>query len=212
MNVYKHAKTTPKSRELIIERYQAGWKQQQIADSFGISRRTACNWLSRWRNEGLPGLQNRTSRPHRSPKKLADACERAILQLRRNFRMTAREIAKALNLARSTVSKILRYYGWNRLENLNEKESVIRYERENTGDMIHIDIKKLGKIDGVGYRIHGDRKCGKGKGWEYLHIAIDDHSRLAYAEILPNEKARISAGSAAIFQTKRYQNMACYDR
>lgn len=193
MNEYKYAKTTPKSRELIVARYQQGWRQQDIADSLGISRRTVCKWLKRWRDEGNGGLQNRSSRPQRSPRKLAQGCEIAILQMRRTFRMTAREIAKALNFARSTVSHILKYYGWNRLENLNHKEPVIRYERENPGDLIHIDIKKLGKIDGVGHRIHGDRKKGKGKGWEYLHIAIDDHSRLAYAEILPDEKARTSA-------------------
>lgn len=187
MNYYIHAKTTPKSRALIVERYESGWKQQAIADSFGISRRTVCKWLSRWRCDVEGGLKNRSSRPQRSPKKLAGVCERAILELRRTFRMTAREIAKALNLARSTVSRVLKYYGWGRLENLNRKEPVIRYERENPGDMIHIDIKKLGKIDGVGHRIHGDKKQGKGKGWEYLHIAIDDHSRLAYAEIFPDE-------------------------
>lgn len=107
--------------------------------------------------------------------------------------MTARLIARTLKIARSTVAHILKYYGLNRLENLNPKVPVIRYERQNPGDLIHIDIKKLGKIDGVGHRIHGDRKKGKGKGWEYLHIAIDDHSRLAYAEILPDEKARTSA-------------------
>ena len=106
--------------------------------------------------------------------------------------MTARKIAITLNLARSTVSRILKYYGLGRLGNLNKKEPIIRYEHKNPGDLIHIDIKKLGKIDGVGHRIHGDRKKGKGGGSEYFHIAIDDHSRLAYAEILPDEKAKTS--------------------
>jgi transposase InsO family protein len=193
VNVYKNAKTTPKSRETIIARYQSGWRQQDIADSLGISRRTVCKWLGRWRSDEQGGLQNRSSRPQRSPNKLAEVCEIAILQLRRTFCMTAREIAKTLNIARSTVSRILKYYGLERLENMNHKEPVIRYEHKNPGDMIHIDIKKLGRIDGIGHRIHGDRKKGKGKGWEYLHIAIDDHSRIAYAEILPNEKARTSA-------------------
>lgn len=193
MNSYKHAVTTPRSRALIVKRHKSNWSQQSIADSLGISRRTVSKWLTRYQLEGEVGLQNRSSRPKRSPRKLASTCERAILSLRKTFRMTARKIAKSLNLARSTVSRILAYYGLGRLENLNVKEPIIRYERENPGDLIHIDIKKLGKIDGVGHRIHGDRKRGKGKGWEYLHIAIDDHSRLAYAEILPNEKAMTSA-------------------
>ena len=194
MNVYRNAKTTLKSRDLIVKRYASGWNQQDIADGMGISRRTACKWISRYKLDGNEGLQDRSSRPHRSPNKLAENCERAILQLRREFGMTARTIAKILSIARSTVSHILKYYGWNRLENFNKKEPVIRYERKKPGDMIHIDIKKLGKIDGVGHRINGDRKNRKGSGWEYLHIAIDDHSRLAYAEILPNEKARTSGG------------------
>ena len=172
MNVYRNAKTTLKSRDLIVKRYASGWNQQDIADGMGISRRTACKWISRYKLDGNEGLQDRSSRPHRSPNKLAENCERAILQLRREFGMTARTIAKILSIARSTVSHILKYYGWNRLENFNKKEPVIRYEREKPGDMIHIDIKKLGKIDGVGHRINGDRKNRKGSGWEYLHIEV----------------------------------------
>jgi endonuclease III len=128
-------------------------------------------------------LIDRSSRPHTCPAKLSQAKERAILALRKQMRLTAREISKALHIARSTVSYVLKYYGLGRLKNMNIIEPVIRYEHEKPGDLVHIDIKKLGKINGIGHRIHGDRTKGKGKGWEYLHIAIDDHSRLAYAEI-----------------------------
>lgn len=187
MNIHQHAKTTYKSRLLIIERYEQGWRQQAIADSLGISRRTVCKWLTRWRAEAEAGLHDRTSRPQRCPHKLAEACEWQILHLRRTFLMPAFAIANMLKLAYSTVCRILKRHGLNRRRDILLPPKPRRYERETPGEIIHIDIKKLAKINGVGHRIHGDRTKGQGKGWEYLHVAIDDHSRLAYSEMLPDE-------------------------
>jgi len=187
VNSYIHAVTTAKSRELIVWRYENGWRQQDIADSLGISRRTVCKWLKRWRDEGISGLSSRSSRPQRSPNKLAEACVEAIIHLRRTFLMPAFGIATHLNLAYSTVCRILKKHGISRKRDICPLPKPRRYERKTPGEIIHIDIKKLAKINGVGHRIHGDRTKGAGKGWEYLHVAIDDHSRLAYSEILPDE-------------------------
>lgn len=201
MNGYKHARTTALSRALIIERKQAGWTGQAIAESLGISRRTVCKWLRRWRTEGAGGLHDRTSRPARSPRKLAAAREEAVVHLRRTFLMPAYGIAGHLKLAYSTVCRYLQRHGISRKRDLCPPPKPRRYERKNPGELIHIDIKKLAKIDGVGHRIHGDRTKGKGKGWEYLHVAIDDHSRLAYSEILPDE----SGDSSLIFARNAVQ-------
>lgn len=195
MNGYKHAKTTARSRALIIERYQSGWTQEAIAQSLGISRRTVCKWLQRGREEGEAGLQSRSSAPQRCPHKLAEARVAAVVHLRRTFLMPAFGIAAHLGLAYSTVCRYLQKHRLSRKRDIMPPPKPRRYERKTPGEIIHIDIKKLAKIDGVGHRIHGDRTQGAGKGWEYLHVAIDDHSRLAYSEILPDE----SGDSSLIF-------------
>jgi transposase InsO family protein len=187
VNIHQHAKTTYKSRLLIIERYEKGWGQQAIAESLGISRRTVCKWLARWRAEGEAGLYDRPSRPQRCPHQLAKACEEAIIRLRRTFLMPAFGISAHLKLAYSTVCRYLKKHGISRRRDILPPPKPRRYERKTPGEIIHIDIKKLAKINGVGHRIHGDRTKGAGKGWEYLHVAIDDHSRLAYSEMFPDE-------------------------
>lgn len=187
MNCYKHAKTTALSRALIIKRHQNHWTQAEIAESLGISRRTVCKWLLRWRGEGDAGLCDRSSRPTRSPRKLAAGAMSAVIHLRRTFLMPAYGIAAHLKLAYSTVCRILKRARLSRKRDIMPPQKPVRYERKTPGEIIHIDIKKLAKIDGVGHRIHGDRTRGNGSGWEYLHVAIDDHSRLAYSEILPDE-------------------------
>lgn len=192
MNGYKHAVTTAKSRMLIIERTTLGWTQDAIAQSLGISRRTVCKWLARWRNEGEAGLADRSSRPTRSPRKLAAAATNAVVHLRRTFLMPAYGIAAQLKLAYSTVCRTLKRAGISRKRDILPPPKAVRYERKTPGEIIHIDIKKLAKIDGVGHRIHGDRTRGSGSGWEYLHVAIDDHSRLAYSEMLPDETGNSS--------------------
>lgn len=195
MNRYIHARTTPLSRAVIVARHNDGVSGQAIADALGISRRTVCKWLKRWREEGEAGLQDRASAPKRSPGKLAQAHEVAILHLRRTFLMPAYGIAAHLGLAYSTVCRYLKKHRLSRRRDICPPPTPRRYERKTPGELLHIDIKKLAKIDGVGHRIHGDRTQGKGKGWEYLHVAIDDHSRLAYSELLPDE----SGDSSLIF-------------
>lgn len=199
MNVYHHASTTVKSRELIVFRARSGWSHEAIASSLGISRRTVCKWLKRWREEGSSGLLNRSSRPMRSPRKLAEACVERVLHLRRGSRMIARNIAHSLGLAPSTVSRLLAARGLGRLAYLDPKPKPVRYERATPGELIHIDIKKIGIIAGVGHRFTGGKRTNKnerkqGTGWEYIHAAVDDHSRLAYVEVLPDETAKSSAG------------------
>ena len=197
MNGYRNAVTTFKSRLLIVHRYKAGWKQQQIADNLGISRRTVCKWLKRWREDQENGLQDRSSKPKHCPHQLAKAQLEAILHLRRTFLMPAFGIARHINVPHSTVCRYLKKHGLSRKRDIIPPEKPRRYERKAPGEIIHIDIKKLAKIDGVGHRIHGDRSKGKGKGWEYLHVAVDDHSRLAYSEILPDETGNSSLIFAA---------------
>lgn len=193
--MHSNARTNTYSRELIATRVlHDGIKPRDVAVSFGISERTVYKWLSRYRAFGAAGLCDRTSKPLHSPAKLADTCQQAILHLRRQYHMTARMIAKSLDLAISTVARILKRHGIGKISDLIPKERPRRYERATPGEIIHIDIKKLNRFWRAGHRVTGNRR-GKcvGAGWEYVHIAIDDHSRLAYAEILSDEKAKTSA-------------------
>lgn len=137
MNDHQNALTTVKSRRLIIARYELGWKQQAIADSLGISRRTVCKWLARWRSEGEAGLNSRSSRPQRSPKKLAEAGVSAIVHLRRTFLMPAFGIAAQLRLAYSTVCRYLKKHGISRKRDIIPPETPRRYERKTPGEIIH---------------------------------------------------------------------------
>jgi transposase InsO family protein len=194
MDVHENARTTPRSRMLMIERLEAGWKVNAVAAAFGIDQRTVRKWRERYRQEGQAGLMDRSSRPHASPWRLSETVESAIETLRRQ-RLSGPAIARRLHRAVSTVGKVLRRRGLGRLGALDPRAAVVRYERQRPGELIHLDTKKLGRIDGIGHRITGDRRGqsgrrarGEGIGWEALHIAIDDASRLAYTEILPDEK------------------------
>lgn len=200
MNAHKNARTTPHSRALIVDRIEKGWTQDEIADSLGISRRTVCKWLKRCREEGKAGLIDRPSRPKRSPNKLAQGCEEAIIHLRRTFLMPAFGIAAHLKLAYSTVCRYLQKHGLSRRRDILPPSKPRRYEKERPGEMVHIDIKKLGRIERIGHRITGNRhgqsnpraRKEGGYGWEYLHVAVDDHSRLAYSDVLPDETTNSS--------------------
>lgn len=197
MNGYHCAVTTAKSRLLIVERYESGWRQGLIAESLGISRRTVCKWLKRWRSAGVCGLKDRTSKPHSSPRKLPASCEQTIVHLRKSSRMIARNIAIALQIPPSTVSLVLKRHSIGRLQDIDPKQKAIRYERDAPGDLIHIDIKKVGIIAGIGHRFTAGKRNNRterkqGTGWEYIHAAVDDYSRMAYAEILPDESAKTS--------------------
>jgi transposase InsO family protein len=194
MDAHENARTTPHSRMLIVERLGEGWTVVAVALALGTSPRTVRKWRDRFGAEGEPGLRDRSSRPHRSPARLSAAAEAEIEALRRR-RLSGPAIARELDLPVSSVGVALRRLGLGRLAGLDLPRQVIRYERERPGELIHIDIKKLGRIEGIGHRITGDRTGqssrrgrGEGIGWEYLHVAIDDASRLAYTALMPDEK------------------------
>ena len=188
MNVHKNARLTPSGRVLLVERIEQGWSVARAAEASGVSARTGYRWLHRYRG-GDRQLGDRSSAPLHCPHRLAGEHIAAVERLRRE-RQTGPAIARTLGLARSTVSLILRRLGLNRLALLEAKPAVIRYERERPGELIHLDIKKLGKIKGIGHRFvprGPGMHANKGHGWDFLHVAVDDASRLAYTEILPSE-------------------------
>ena len=189
MNNHRHARTTFASRALLVERVQRqGWKLREAAEAFGISERTAGKWLRRFESEGLEGLKDRSSRPHRQPGKTPPSREAMVLALR-ELRFTAARIALVLGLPKATVARVLGRHGQSRLPPLRPAEPIVRYEWKRPGDLIHLDTKKLGRIVRIGHRITGNRLDHvRGAGWEYVHVCIDDASRLAYVEVLGDEK------------------------
>jgi transposase InsO family protein len=171
------------------------WPVAAAAAAAGLSRRSAFKWLRRYRDQGEAGLADRSSRPHRMPQATPPAWQQLILELRQ-ARMTGARIAAQLQRPRSTVALILKRAGLARLRSPQPVEPVQRYQRERPGELVHLDVKKLGRIAGlIGHRITGDqgRRC-RGAGWEYVHVAIDDASRLAYVEVLRDEKGTTSVG------------------
>lgn len=199
MNTHKNARMTVHGRALLVKRVvEAGWPVARASEAAGVSTRTAYKWLARYRAGGERMLQDRSSAPARCPHRLPAAIVAAIEGLRRE-RMTGPQIARDLGLPRSTVGAILRRLGLGRLTALDPKPPVVRYERAAPGELIHIDTKKLGRIDGIGHRITGDRRGQrKGIGWDLVHVCVDDASRLAYTEVLPDEKKE----SACAFLTR----------
>jgi transposase InsO family protein len=191
MTLHKNAKTCPKSRLLLCRRVEEeGWSLSDAAEAAGLSERRAWSWLKRYREEGEAGLEDRSSAPKNVPAKTPSEREQAILSLR-ELRMTAAEISETLAMAHSTVSLVLKRNGQGRLPRITEADN--RYERSRPGELIHIDVKKLGRILRPGHRVHGDRRSrrkvnGLGvAGWEYVHVCVDDATRLAYAEVLGDE-------------------------
>lgn len=189
MKLHPNAKTTPSSRALLVQRVRReGWTVVLAAEAVGISTRTAHKWLDRYRREGRRGLLDRSSTPLRRPRTTPRRVVQQILRLRKR-RWTSWRIADRLRLAVSTVAVVLSRLGLGRLSALDPAPPVRRYEKKRAGELLHIDIKKLGRIDGIGHRIHGDRtQCRRGVGWEYAHVCIDDASRVGFVEILPNER------------------------
>jgi len=190
MDSHENARTTPRGRMLIVRRLAEGQTVIAVAAAMGVTARTVRKWRDRFAAEGLPGLRDRSARPLCSPTRLPPETTARIEALRRQ-RRSGPAIARELGLAGSTVGLVLRRLGLNRLKALDPRPEIIRYEREHPGELIHIDIKKLGRIDGIGHRITGDRhgqSSKRGTGWEYLHVAIDDASRLAFTAMMPDEK------------------------
>jgi transposase InsO family protein len=206
MRIHANARTCPNSRRLLVRRIEEeGWALTPAAEAAGVSERTARKWLARWRAEGDPGLLDRSSAPRRRPTRLpADRLE-AIAALRHLW-MTAAEIAEVLGMALSTVSRWLRRIGLGRRSALAPPEPPNRHERKRPGELVHVDVKKLGRISvrGAGHRVTGTRKSkfehgsGAGRrrvtGWEFVHVCVDDATRLAYVEVLPDEKGATAAG------------------
>ena len=191
MNVHKNARLTPHGRERIVRLVESGQTPQAVSEAAGVCPRTVRKWVERYRREGLPGLCDRSSRPHRLRKPTPQAIVERVETLRR-ARRTGQQIAVELGISPATVSRILKRRGLNRIGALEPAAPVRRYERDKPGEMIHIDIKKLGRFNRIGHRITGDRQgCrNAGAGWEFVHVAIDDHSRVAFARVMPSEKKR----------------------
>jgi transposase InsO family protein len=193
MDMHKNARLTPKGREEMVRAVVDGaLTKTAAARRFNTTPKTVGKWVGRFRAEGVDGLCDRSSRPLSSAGQTPPATCAAVEALRRQ-RHTGKQIAAALAISPATVSRILRRLGLNRLSALEPAEPVRRYEREKPGELIHIDIKKLGKFNQIGHRITGDRRGqsnSRGVGWEYVHVCIDDHSRVAFAKIMPSEKKR----------------------
>ena len=192
MNVHKNAPLTPKGREAMVRSVvEGGLSQADAAYQFNTTPKTVAKWVNRFRAEGVEGLRDRSSKPLSSPSQTPPATCAAIEALRRQ-RHTGKQIAAEVEVSPATVSRVLRRLGLNRIRDLEPAEPDRRYERETPGEIIHIDIKKLGRFERVGHRITGDRSGpnkSRGAGWDFVHVCIDDHSRVAFSEIKPDETA-----------------------
>jgi transposase InsO family protein len=219
MKLHANARLSLKGRELLVDRVQgAGWSLTKAAEAAGVSERTAAKWLGRYRVEGTAGLLDRSSAPVTVANRTDERRVQAIAALRR-LRMTGAEIAEVLGMALSTVSAILTRIGMGKLGRLG-LEPAQRYERERPGELIHIDVKKLGRIHGgygkritASHRRHNHHRVTDAAGarhlqvgWEYVHIAIDDATRLAYVEVLADEKAMTAIG----FLRRAVEHFATY--
>jgi transposase InsO family protein len=197
MDVHNNARLTPRGREAMVRAVvDHGLTRAEAARRFNTSAKTVAKWVGRFRADGVAGLHDRSSRPLSLPSQTAFAICDAVEALRRQ-RRTQAAIAAETGLSQATVSRILRRRGLSRLSAIEPAEPRPRYERATPGEIIHIDIKKLGRFNAIGHRITGDRtgqsnqrsrSGAAGPGWEFVHIAVDDHSRLAFSQVLPDEK------------------------
>jgi transposase InsO family protein len=194
MDIHKNARLTPLGRERIVRQVLSGQTPKAVAEAAGVCPRTVRKWVRRFEAEGVAGLADRSSRPHRLNRPTPEPVVERIAALRRQ-RWTGQQIAAEVGVSPATVSRVLKRLGLSRLKALEPAAPVRRYERAHPGELIHIDIKKLGRIDGIGHRITGDRRGqsnrrgrGEGLGWEFVHVAIDDASRIAFVQVLPDEK------------------------
>lgn len=214
------ARLTVHGRRLIVQRHQAGWKQAHIAAAMGVSRKCVKTWIDRYAAEGEPGLATRSSRPHSTPTKTSHEVEQRVLAARVEHRAGPDVLGPKVGVPARTVSRILRRH---RVPYLREcdpmtgqvirssKQTAVRYERDRPGELVHMDVKKLGKIpDGGGWRAHGRADGNRDRrtkiGYDYVHSLVDDHSRLAYSEVLPDERGATCAAflerAAAYFSAK----------
>ncbi|MEJ3405901.1 leucine zipper domain-containing protein, partial [Rathayibacter sp. YIM 133350] len=206
---HRNARLTVHGRLLIVRRHQQGWRQAHIAAAMGVSRKCVKIWIDRYAAEGEAGLEDRSSRPRSSPTRTAEQVERQVLTVRDRERRGQDWIGPELGVPARTVSRILRRHHKPYLRELDpisgdlirsSKSTATRYERERPGELVHVDVKKLGRIpDGGGWKANGRQKGQTGAqkrariGYDYIHSMVDDHSRLAYSEVLPDETASTSA-------------------
>ena len=207
MNVHKNARLTPFGRGRIVELVASGQTPQAASQAAGVCPRTARKWIRRYESEGQSGLADRSSRPHRLYRPTPLPVVEQIEALRRQ-RLSGRAIAAQLGVSPATISRILKRLGLSRLKALEPAEPVRRYEREHPGELIHIDIKKLGRFNRIGHRIAGHRirqARDRGVGWDHVHVAIDDHSRIAFTQIKTDETGRSAVAflKAAIIYYER---------
>ena len=203
MRLHANAVTCPNSRKLLVGRVLAGVATRNVADDFGVAEKTVRKWVRRFQHEGEAGLLDRSSAPRRRPGRTAPEREAAIAALRR-LRMTASDIAEVLDMPLSTVSAVLQRIGLGKRSRLDPPEPPNRYARRHPGELVHVDVKKLGRIPAgrAGHRVHGNRRLQpsrrrRGKrtvGWEYVHVCVDDATRLAYVEVLDDERGATAAG------------------
>ena len=192
MDIHKNARLTPLGRERMVKLVLGGQTPQAVGEAVGVCPRTVRKWVERYQSEGPAGLQDRSSRPKRlhrpTPQLVIDRIE-----ILRRQRLTGQTIAAEVAVSPATVSRVLKRLGLNKLSALEPAEPPRRYERDRPGELIHIDIKKLGKFDQIGHRITGDRtgqSNARGVGWEFVHVCIDDASRIAFSQIKPDERKR----------------------
>ena len=199
---HRNARTTFHGRLLIVRRYQSGWAKADIAEAMGVSRKCVHTWISRFEAEGQAGLADRSSRPHTTPTRTPPSIENQIVAWRRRHRCGPDEIGAKLGVCARTVSRVLNRRKMPRLRDCDpmtgrviraSKSTAVRYERDRPGELVHMDVKKLGRIpDGGGWRALGRDKIARSpkvrRGFDYVHSLVDDHSRLAYSEILTDEK------------------------
>ena len=197
MNIHNNARLTPKGREDMVRAVvDQGLSNAAAARQFNTTSKTVAKWIARYKAEGVDGLRDRSSRPLASPSQIPRATADAVEGLRRQ-RRTQEHIAAELAISKASVSRILRRRGLSLLSSLEPQQPRPRYERATPGEIIHIDIKKLGRFNAVGHRITGDRRGQsnararkQGPGWEFAHVAVDDHSRVATAAIFPDERKK----------------------
>lgn len=207
MNLHKHARLSPRGRALLVDRVlEHGLRVEEAAHAAGVSVRTAYKWLRRFREEGLAGLSDRSSKPHRCPHATPVELVEQLIHRRRS-RQTYRQIALDLKVAPSTTARLLRRAGLHRLAELEPARPDNRYEHPAPGDLLHLDIKKLGRFWRPGHRLTGDRAgTSAGAGWEFVHLAIDDHSRVAFGTIEPDERGW-SACRALLRAVRYYRSL-----
>ena len=205
MDTHNNARLTPKGREqMVLAVVEQGLNKAAAARQFNTTPKTVAKWVDRFKTDGVDGMRDRSSRPLSSPSQIPLATGAAVERLRRE-RRTQEHIAAELAISKASVSRILRRCGLSRLSAIEPQPPRPRYEREKPGEIIHLDVKKLGRFNGVGHRITGRRTgycSSQAAGWEFAHIAIDDHSRVARADIFPDQKKESAV--ASLFATIAY--------